>query len=49
MSGSEPTAVRFLMQIRDACSVFGKTVSTGYNASHHDHLLLEAEGGRLCR
>lgn len=49
-SGNSPEA-RFLRRIRDdACRVFGTVLSPDYNHFHHDHLHLEATGGRaFCR
>jgi hypothetical protein len=39
----------FLRRIRaDACRIFGATLSPDYNVLHHDHLHLEAGGGRMC-
>jgi hypothetical protein len=41
---------RYLRRIRDdACRIFGTTLSPDYNALHHNHLHLEAVGGRMCR
>ena len=40
---------RYLRRIRaDACRIFGATLSPDYNTLHHDHLHLEAGGGRMC-
>lgn len=47
--GGTPEAA-FLRRIRDdACRIFGAALSPDYNAQHHDHLHLEAGGGRMCR
>ena len=48
--GDNSPEARFLRRIRDdGCQVFGTVLSPEYNASHRDHLHLEAESGRLCR